>query len=220
MNINIAIDGPAGSGKGTTAKELARRMNYVYLDSGAIYRSLTYYFMLNNISYNDFEKIIDSFSKIKIKFDPKNGHVILNGEDVEGEIRSMEVTKNVSLYATKSTKKIRDFVTEVSQKIVSKKGVVLEGRDATTVLAPNAELKIYLDADIKVRAERRYKEMLLRDKKISYNDVLKNLEERDKMDKKNIDNGKKNGILVDTSNITIEEQVQKIQEMVKKITDK
>ncbi len=216
--INIAIDGPAGSGKGTTAKKIAEKLKYIYLDSGAIYRALTYYFLKNKIKYTDIEKIIKNFDKISIKFDLESGDIILNNENIEKEIRKKEVAENVSYYATKSTPLLRDFVTKISKKIIKKKGVVLEGRDATTVLDPNAELKIFLNADIEERAKRRF-EQVKNDNENSFEDILKNLEKRDFLDKDNIEKSKKIAQEVNTTNTTIEEQVDIIKKKALKIME-
>ena len=149
----VAIDGPAGSGKGTVAKILARKCNLVYIDTGAMYRAIAYSVLKNNVDINDSARIVDIALNSKIEF--KDDKVYLNGEDISKEIRTMEVTRIVS--PVSSIVKLREILVSMQREIAYGKNVIMEGRDITTVVFPNADYKFYLDADLSVRALRRYK---------------------------------------------------------------
>jgi len=206
--ITIAIDGPTGSGKSSTAKALAKKLGYVHLDSGAIYRAVCFYFLEHKIKPTDIDQISRHLKRIKIYF--KNGHdIFLNGNDVTNLIRTPEVNKNVAIYAR--VQKIRDFVTSASQQIIKKSGVILDGRDAGAVIAPQAELKIYLDADLQKRAERRLKDFGYKNTKENIKKVLEEvITPKDEYDHKTLSVAKRQGVVVDTGDLTFQQQVKKI----------
>ena len=159
MGKVIAIDGPAGSGKGTVAKLIADRLNYIYIDSGATYRSVALFILENCIDYKDEGKVLEIAKSLDIKFD-ENGKTFLNGIDVSDRIRSKEVSELVSLVS--SNIKLREILVDIQRNMAGDRNVVMDGRDITTVVFPDADYKFYLDADIFVRAKRRYKENTLK----------------------------------------------------------
>ena len=185
--IIIAIDGTSSTGKSTIAKRLAKRLNYVYIDSGAIYRALTFYAIQKEyISKTHFEsnKLINDIPNIYIDFkqnkETNKFEVHLNGVSVEKHIRSLSVSNLVSKIA--SIGKLRKPMVKIQHFLGSNKGVVMDGRDIGTVVFPNAELKFYLDASSELRAKRRFKELVDANHDISYNEVLNNIILRDKQD--------------------------------------
>ncbi len=185
--ITIAIDGYSSTGKSTLAKQLADSLGYLYVDSGAMYRTVTLYALENGIiSENHFDKkkLIDSLPKIKLKFEKQitwdKAHIFLNGRDVENEIRNMKVSNFVSPIAT--VQEVRAKLVAQQQEMGKEKGVVMDGRDIGTVVFPNAELKIFMNTTASERAQRRYKELLEKGETISFEKVLKNLKERDHID--------------------------------------
>ena len=182
--INIAIDGHSSCGKGTLAKNLAKELGYMFIDSGAMYRAITLYLLRNEISIEDVEQDPSLLLDIHIdfRFDPFKGfyHTFLNDENVEHEIRGMEVSKIVS--EVSAVKVIREFLVSKQQSMGAEKGVVMDGRDIGTVVFPDAELKIFMTAEPMVRAKRRYLE--LRQKGIAANldEIYSNIVHRDKYD--------------------------------------
>ncbi len=176
----ITIDGPAGAGKSTLAKEIAKRFGYFYLDSGALYRAIGYACKLKGINLEDQEEVFNCAKSLNLKLE--NGQVLLNGKDVSSEIRTPEA----GLLASKVAKhpKVRELVIELLRKEAKGKRVVIDGRDAGTYIFPQAQLKIFLTASPQERARRRYKELISRGFKVSYEEVLKEIKERDKLDKK------------------------------------
>lgn len=206
--FNIAIDGPSGSGKGTTAKLLAKKINYKYLDTGAMYRAVALYMNRNNILLEKFESNI--LKKIHLSFD-ENNHITLNGEVVEGFIRCPKINKLSSDFSV--IKEVREFLVDMQKKIVSEGGYIAEGRDIGTVVMPDATIKIYLTATIEARAKRRFEDFKKQDIEITLDEVEKIVYEKDKQDMtREISPLIKceDAIEVDTSNITIDEQVEKI----------
>lgn len=214
MKINIAIDGPAASGKGTVAKLIAERMGYLYVDTGAMYRLLTYLMIKNNVDFNDDDKIKDLLVN-EFDYEVIDGKMICNGEDVSEKIRSKEVTAIVSQVSGKQY--VRDFMIELQKNIASEKGVVMDGRDITSVVLKDAELKIYLDADFEVRVQRRYLQEIGKGKNITLEEVREMMKARDNND---INNNKTlvkaiDSVEVNTTHTTIEEAVDKVYELVK-----
>ncbi|UCE92679.1 MAG: (d)CMP kinase [Flavobacteriaceae bacterium] len=186
-NIIIAIDGYSSTGKSTLAKHIAREMGYVYVDTGAMYRAVTYYAMINGfIDENHFDKkgLITSLSEIDLSFEfnKKLGYaeIFLNGENVEPFIRSMNVSNRVSQVA--AVPEVRQKLVEHQQKMALKKGIVMDGRDIGTVVFPEAELKIFMTASAEQRAKRRHKEMVDNGVDIDYQSVLENVMSRDHLD--------------------------------------
>ena len=217
MSFIVAMDGPAGTGKGTITKILSKEMGLVNIDTGATYRCVALYAIRNNIKLEEKEKIIDSLKNIDIDMKNENGEqtIFLNGEDVTKEIRTKEVTQIVSQIS--SIKEVRFSMVDVQRKLAQGKDVIMEGRDITTYVFPNADVKIYLDADENERANRRYKEMQEKKIDMSYEEVLKNIQIRDKNDKEKEIGALKiaeDAIYVDTTNLSIEEVKEKVKQII------
>ncbi|MCX8106088.1 MAG: (d)CMP kinase [Ignavibacterium album] len=218
----IAIDGPAGSGKSTTAKLLAKKLGYLYIDTGAMYRAVTLYAIKNNI-LNDEKKIIELASQLDIELKLEEGvtKVFVNGKDVSEEIRSLEVNQNVS--PVSKIEGVRKILVEKQKQIGKNGGVVMEGRDITTVVFPNADVKVYLTASIDERTRRRSLEFAQKGQKVDIEKVKENILERDRIDSsRDVSPLTKSpdAIEIDTSNLTIEQQVDLILTESKKIAEK
>lgn len=221
--IVIAIDGFSSTGKSTIAKQLAKQLNYIYVDTGAMYRAVTYFAMKNELIGEDFfhsEKLIERLNEIHItfKFNEALGfaEVYLNGENIEKEIRTLEVSKYVSPVATIS--EVRQKLVEQQQLMGKDKGIVMDGRDIGTVVFPDAELKIFMTASAETRAQRRYKELLERGHNLSYDEVLENVTTRDRIDSTREDSPlvkAVDAIEIDNSDITIEEQIETLLKLAK-----
>ena len=214
----VAIDGPAGSGKGTVTKILADRLGLINLDTGATYRCVALMTLKNNYTLEDESKIVDLLTNIDIEFKREKGEkkVFLNGEDVTKEIRSKEVNKIVSQVS--GITPVRIYMAELQRKMAKGKDVIMEGRDIGTYVFPNAEVKIYLDADVEERAKRRYKENLEKGVDMSYEEVLDNIKKRDENDKNKEIGALKvadGAIIVDTTSKTIEEVANEIENIIK-----
>lgn len=214
--MNIAIDGPAGAGKSSIAKFVAREMNYVYVDTGAMFRAMAFYFLSKGINPEDETAVSLNCDQItiKIKYEEGEQKIILNDVDVSSEIRQEEVGKNASVVARYNS--VRSKLLELQRKLAAENNVIMDGRDIGTVVLPDAEVKIYLTAGSHVRAERRYKE--LREKGISCNldEIEKDIIARDEQDmNREIAPLKKAGdaVLVDSSYMTIPEVAAKIKEI-------
>jgi cytidylate kinase len=179
--INIAIDGYSSCGKSTLAKDLARELNYTYVDSGAMYRAVTLFALRNNLQEQP-EAINEKLSEINITFkrDGEAHITFLNGENVESAIRQMEVAHHVSAIA--SIPQVRKKLVELQQRMGENGGVVMDGRDIGTVVFPNAELKIFMTASPQVRAKRRTEELLQKGQNVNLEEVLHNLQQRDEAD--------------------------------------
>ena len=217
MSFVVAIDGPAGTGKGTITSLISKEMGLVNIDTGATYRCVALYAIRNNIKLEEKEKIIASLENIEIDMKNENGEqkVFLNGEDVSKEIRSKEVTLIVSQVS--SIKEVRYKMVDIQRKLAKGKNVIMEGRDITTVVFPNADVKIYMDAEEKERAKRRYKELQEKGIEMSYEEVLKNIQIRDKNDKEKEVGALKiaeDAIYLDTTNLSIEEVKNKVKEII------
>ena len=208
-NYSIAIDGPAGAGKSTFAKALARELRFTYVDTGAIYRSVGYYAIKNGISADDKKAIIDSLPNIDIgiKFDDESTqHMILNGDDVSKEIRLPEVSMYAS--AVSALPEVRDFLLMLQRGFAEKYSVIMDGRDIGTVVLPNADLKIYLTADAHERAVRRYAELCEKGIASNIEEVEADMIKRDYDDMhRDVAPLKKadDAVTVDTTGLTIEE---------------
>lgn len=218
MSFVVAIDGPAGTGKGTITSLISKEMGLVNIDTGATYRCVALYTIKNNINLEEKEKIIESLPNIHIDMENEEGtqKVYLNNEDVTSQIRSKEVSKIVSQIS--SIKEVRFAMVEVQRNLAKGKDVIMEGRDITTYVFPNANIKIYLDADEEERAKRRYKEMQEKGIEMTYEEVLNNIQIRDKNDKEKEIGALKiapDAIYIDTTNLTIEEVKQKVEEIIK-----
>ena len=215
MNKIIAIDGPAGSGKGTLAKALSEKLGLVNIDTGATYRCVALKVLRSNIDIKDEEKIIDIAKNINIDLLP-DGTVLLDGEDVTKEIRSKEVTTIVSPIS--SITKVREVMVDIQRKIAEGKDVVMEGRDITTVVFPNTKYKFYLDASLEERAKRRYEENKEKGIDMTYEEVLDNIKKRDYNDMhKEVGSltRTEDQIYIDTTNLTVDQEVEIIEKIVK-----
>lgn len=211
MSFLVAIDGPAGSGKGTIAQIIADKLNFIKIDTGAMYRCVALYLLENSIEINNVPKIISKLDEINIRIDESKELIYLNNENVTNKIRQPNVSKIVSQVS--SIKEIRLKLIDLQREVAKGKNVVMEGRDITTVVFPNADVKIYLDAKLEVRAKRRYKELLEKNKDIKYDDVLNNIIIRDKNDKEKEFGALKiaeDAIVVDTTFLEIDDVANKI----------
>lgn len=210
----VAIDGPAGSGKGTITKLVAEKCNLVYIDTGATYRCVALAVIENNYSLDDEEKIVELTKTLNIDFDT-NGHTFLNGKDVSGRIRDKDVTNIVS--PVSSIVKVREILVLLQRNMAEGKNVIMEGRDITTVVFPNADYKFYLDASIEERANRRYKQNIEKNINMSYDEIIENIRKRDYNDMSKPVGALKrteSQIYIDSSNMTIDEVVNKIVEII------
>lgn len=179
---NIAIDGPAGAGKSTIAKKLARDLGYIYVDTGAMYRAMAYYFLKNNIASDDEEAIAAACPDVDVTIRYENGEqqVLLNGENVNGVIRNEEVGNMAS--ATSVYPVVRTKLVELQRQLAAKENVIMDGRDIGTVVLPNADVKIYLTASSGVRAQRRYEELKAKGQEASLDEIEQDIIDRDYRD--------------------------------------
>jgi cytidylate kinase len=217
--IIIAIDGHSSCGKSTLAKGLAKRLGYAYLDSGALYRAVTLYFIRHQIDIEDTQAIKKALDQINIRFINKDGqnHTILNGEDVEEEIRKMYVSEKVSPVAAISM--IRRAMVKQQQAMGREKGIVMDGRDIGTVVFPQAELKLFVTASIEERTKRRFLELQAKGLEPDYETVKNNLQERDYIDSTRADSPliqAEDAILLDNTQLSEQEQLAVALELTKK----
>lgn len=220
--IIIAIDGFSSTGKSTVAKQLAKHLGYIYVDSGAMYRAVTWFAMQNNFINTNYFHINDLTSNLQeititFKFNKALGfaEVFLNGENIENQIRTLEVSNFVSQVAEIS--EVREMLVRQQQKMGESRGIVMDGRDIGTVVFPDAELKIFMTASPETRAERRYNELISKGEEVSYLDVLKNVQERDYIDSHREDSPlikAEDAIEIDNSLLTLDEQFNKILQLV------
>lgn len=213
MGFIVAIDGPAGSGKGTITKLVAEKRNLVSIDTGAMYRCVALDCLNNNIEPNNIEGIENVLKNIKIELKNENGNkkVFLNGKDVSEEIRTPKIDNVAAKYA--AVKQVRDKVTPLQRKMGETQDIIMEGRDIGTVVFPNADVKIFLDCSIEERANRRYKQNLEKGINESYEEVLASIKERHKLEtERKIAPLIKadDAILVDSTNMSIDEVVETI----------
>jgi len=210
--IIITIDGWSSCGKSTVAKQLAKALGYVYIDSGAMYRAITLYFLRNHIDWTDAKAVEEALKNIHLHFEynpnSEKSEIFLNDENVEYVIRDLVVAEKVSEIAAIAA--VRKCAVSLQQKMGQKKGIVMDGRDIGTTVFPEAELKIFMTADIAVRVERRFKEMFAQNPNITIEEVKNNLEMRDYIDSnREVSPLRKaaDAIELDNTNITIEEQL-------------
>jgi cytidylate kinase len=215
QKIVIAIDGYSGCGKSTTARAVAGLLGYIYIDTGAMYRSVTLYFINNHVSLTDPKAVSKALEQIDITFHYNAGkkvnEVYLNGLNVEKEIRGMEVSQRVS--DVSAIKEVRQALVAQQRKMGKFKGVVMDGRDIGTVVFPDADLKVFMVADLYVRAERRQRELLGKGQLVELEDVVENLRSRDEIDTSRKESPLKkavNAIEIDTTHLTFEEQIELI----------
>lgn len=211
--INIAIDGPAAAGKSTISKKVAEHFNYIYIDTGAMYRAVTLHTLRNGMD------VLDDLSLLDIRLTPlPDQKVFVNDEDVTAEIRSMEVNQNVSRVS--SLKIVREFLVDMQREIAKDKGVVMDGRDIGTTVLPDSELKIYMNASPEVRAERRFIEEQKKGIEIDMRTLTEQIRKRDEQDKNRALSPLRkaeDALFLDTSYMTIEEVTQKIIELAEEI---
>lgn len=209
--IIIAIDGYSACGKSTTARDVARILGYFYVDSGAMYRAVTVYFLEHHIALTNPKEIARALADIKVTFKINlegNTETYLNGLNVERKIRKMEVSEKVSQIS--AIKEVREAMVEAQRKLGKHRGIVMDGRDIGTVVFPEAELKLFLTADLLVRAIRRQKELLEHDDLVDLDSVISNLQKRDVYDSNRKESPlrqAKDAVVIDTTHITIDEQV-------------
>lgn len=220
--IKIAIDGPASAGKSTVAKILAKELQYVYCDTGAMYRALTFEALKNNIDVQDENELVKLLQNIKLSFRPdgEQQKVFVNGMDVTTAIRQPDVTNHVS--AVSAHRKVREELVRRQQEIASEGGIVMDGRDIGTAVLPNAEVKIFLIASARERAERRYKENLSKGINTPLEILQKEIEARDYKDSHREVSPlvqAEDAILLDTTSLSIDEVVEKMKEIIIKSTN-
>ncbi|MFM8739916.1 MAG: (d)CMP kinase [Cytophagales bacterium] len=212
--IVIAIDGYSACGKSTTAKEVARELGYRYIDSGAMYRAVTLYFLDHLVTPTNPRDVTKTLVDINLEFRVNNkglSELFMNGVNVEKPIRKMRVSENVSQVST--VKEVREAMVALQRKLGREKGIVMDGRDIGTVVFPDAELKLFLTADIEVRAYRRQQELLEKDEMVAIGDIIQNLKQRDQIDSTRKESPLKkaaDALVIDTTNITVEEQVDEV----------
>ncbi|MDP4261802.1 MAG: (d)CMP kinase [Bacteroidota bacterium] len=212
--IIITIDGWSSCGKSTLAKQLAKKLGYVYVDSGAMYRAITLYFLRNHIDWTNKSKVKAALKEVYLDFHfnekDESSEIYLNGENVEYVIRDLVIAEKVSDIA--AIKEVREFAVAQQKKLGAKKGIVMDGRDIGTVVFPRAELKIFMTADNAVRVERRFKELFEKNPNITIEEVKNNLEMRDYIDSHRAVSPLKkahDALVLDNTNLTPEEQFQK-----------
>ena len=215
----VAIDGPAASGKSTTAKMVAKKLEMTYLDTGAMYRAVTLALLRSNTDLDDYDSVCQVVDELELDIYDKGSKTIvkLDGEDVSETIRSMPVTENVS--AVSAMKYVRQTMVEIQRNIGKKTNCVVEGRDIGTVVFPDAELKIFMVADVNMRAERRFKDMREMGENRSFQEVLADLKKRDEKDSTRAYSPLQKAdeaIEIDTSMLSIDQQVEKIINLLKK----
>jgi cytidylate kinase len=214
--IIVAIDGYSSCGKSTLAKQIAREKGYIYVDTGAMYRSIALYALRNKIISNahfDKQALIDSLSKINVSFSYNSAsnasETYLDGENIEKEIRGIEVSNQVSKIA--QVKEVRAKLVDIQRELGKSKGLVMDGRDIGSVVFPNAELKIFMTADHKIRAQRRFDELQAKGDVITFDEVLENITNRDNDDTSRSENPlvkAEDAIVIDNSEITPKEQLK------------
>jgi cytidylate kinase len=221
-SIVIAIDGPAGSGKSTLAKKIAETLNFMYLDTGAMYRAITFEVLKQNV-LGQTEAIINIVQNAELKLEFSNGQteVLINGQDVTTEIRSIEVSAKVS--DVSKIGKVREELVRMQREIAAGNNVVIEGRDITTVVFPEADVKVFLTASIDKRAERRQNDFKIMNSDLSLSEIKQNIEKRDKIDSEREVSPltKAEGSLeIDTSELSVEEELKIILDKVEEIRNK
>ena len=216
--ISIAIDGPAGAGKSTIARRLAKELGFYYVDTGAIYRTVAYFFDLWGVSPKDIDGItryIDELT-IGIEYDDEGAqHMIMNGMDVTGDIRTPDLSQKASLVSAHAI--VRDLLLDMQREMAEKHNVIMDGRDIGTTILPNAQVKIFLTASPEVRAERRYKELKEKGVDVSYEETLADVIRRDKQDEKQ-SKAAEDSILLDNSELDFNGTVKRLLEIVEERT--
>ncbi|MES3019321.1 MAG: (d)CMP kinase [Bacteroidota bacterium] len=181
-NVVIAIDGYSSCGKSTIAKALAKRLHFIYIDSGAMYRAVTLYFLRNNVDLSNHDAVMSALADVHLNFHSRDykSHITLNDEDVSEEIRQMPVSELVSDVST--IRAVRVEMVKQQQRMGKSKNIIMDGRDIGTVVFPDADLKLFMTADPKVRAERRFKELMIKGEDVTMEEVFENIAHRDYLD--------------------------------------
>jgi cytidylate kinase len=222
-NIVVAIDGYSSCGKSTLAKALAKKLHFIYVDSGAMYRAVTLYFLRNHIDIENQEQVSEALRNIHLNFHSRDyqTHITLNDEEVSDEIRLMPVSENVS--AVSAIREVRKEMVAQQQRMGKSKNIVMDGRDIGTAVFPNAQVKLFMTADPNVRAQRRYKELLPKNPDVSLEEIFENIAHRDYSDTTRKESPlmrAEDAIILDNTNITPEEQLafalDKLQPFLKK----
>ena len=211
----IAIDGPSASGKSTTAKAVSKRLGFIHLDTGAMYRAVTLGISESKIEPSDYNKVKLYLKSLKIEFD-QNDQIMLNGKNVTDSIRTVKISSNVSKVS--AIPEVREKMVQVQRNIAGDNNCVLEGRDIGTVVFPNADFKFFLIADITIRAKRRFEDLQESNELLTLNELIESIRRRDELDsKRDLSPLKqaKDAIVIDTSFLSIEQQVNRIVKIVK-----
>lgn len=216
---SIAIDGPAGAGKSTIAKEIAKRLNIIYLDTGALYRAVGLYMIKNGVDLKKIDRVVFELQncKISVKHFENNQKVLLCGEDVGDLIRSSEVSMAAS--AVSAIREVREYLLDLQRNIAKNNDVIMDGRDIGTVVLPDANVKIFLTASINSRAKRRFCDLIEMGQEVKFEDVLEHIKQRDSQDMNRKFAPLKpapDAVLLDTSNLSLEESVENVLEIIKK----
>jgi cytidylate kinase len=220
--ITIAIDGYSGCGKSSTAKAVASRLGYAYIDTGAMYRAVTLYFYRHRVEHTDKEQVRKALTSIllEFKFDQaaKSSHIYLNGENIESLIRQMHISERVSDVSTIA--EIRHFLVAQQRLMGTKKGIVMDGRDIGTVVFPQAELKVFMTAQVPVRALRRQKELEDLGQNVELSEIINNLEKRDLIDSTREESPLRkadDAIEIDTTDLEFEQQVERVLDLMNQL---
>lgn len=219
--FSIAIDGPAGAGKSSIAKEVSKRLGIIYLDTGSLYRALGYYCLKENISIENSLEIEDIINdcEIKLLYSNSKGHkIFVNGKRVDGFIRNNEVSMAASIISKNLV--VRKFLLKIQRDFAKKSSVIMDGRDIGTVVLPDANLKIFLTASLEVRAKRRFEQLLRNGHEIKFEKVLNEIRKRDLNDSERKISPLKvaeDAVVIDTSNLSLKESVEKVISLVEKI---
>ncbi len=219
-NTIIAIDGYSSCGKSTLAKELARELGFVYVDSGAMYRAVTLYFIRHGIALDDEDAIASALANIQLDFVPNGtqSRILLDGEDVSDAIREMHISNHVS--EVSAIKPVRHAMVAQQQKLGKKRDIVMDGRDIGTTVFPDADLKVFMTADSKVRAERRYLELQAKGEAVTLEEVFENLAHRDYIDTTRAESPlvrAHDAVILDNTQLTREEQLQFVKDLVSEL---
>ena len=213
----IAIDGPSGAGKTSTAKMVSKELGFYYCDSGSLYRAITYFLLDKKVNLNDDVQIRQSIEDVKLEYNLKINRIFIDDHDVTSHLRTVQVTKSVSLVSSK--KDVRNKLIDIQRNLAIGSNIVLDGRDIGTTVFPNAEYKFFLSAEVEVRAKRRYSELSEEQRsKVSYLDICRMIEERD-----GIDCNRKysplvkadDAVNIDTTHLSLDEQVKKLVNFIK-----
>ncbi len=218
MSINVAIDGPAGAGKSTISRQVAKALGFIYVDTGALYRAVGLNALRKGIDTDDAEAVAESVKDISVELKYENGEqaVFLNGENVSAFIRTPEASMAASKVS--AVPKVREFLFGLQQEIAAKNDCVMDGRDIGTVVLPNAQVKIFLTASAEARAQRRYKELIEKGEQVDYENVLAEMKQRDYNDSHRAVAPLKaadDAVTVDTTSLNLEESIEKIKNVIK-----